>query len=418
MHRTKLHYALLLIGALYLSACGGGSLSSSNQQPRPTGTAIAVKFTGGAPLAIAEEIGTGNWTTASLQNGALGLTVPQGTSTYAIAYLCPTWQGMGPVSSEYVLQATIKDATSYSVTCYVNPTLGTISGSANVSAIANATQFRVYGAQGISSNVVTATSGPFSFQAPTGTNDIAVVAYDSSNNLVGVKFVRNQTVPGAVSSTITLSSNDATTSTQTMADSNIQSGFLPTPAGPYAEYATANGTFFYLSNVNTNTTQYPVMPASEVQSGDYYYFSSNDANSSNQHVLAWQSVTTPAPITLAFPNPLSYAAPTPAKFPTFTVNYGGFSGASAVSYAANIQWITNATDNGITVTATAAYLNGATNIAIPDLTSLSGFLPSPVSGSTIYWFVYGYGGTYQTFTPMPAPANIAAVQNTGTYTQP
>ena len=361
---------------------------------------------------MAQQIGPSSWTTASLQNGALKLTVPQGTASYAIAYLCPTWQGMGPVNGEYVIEATTKDAPSYSVSCYVNPTLGTISGSANVSAIANATKFAVFGAQGYSSSV-TGTSGAFSLQAPTGTNDIALVAYDSSNNVVGIKIVRNQTVPGSVSSTITLSSNDATSSMQTMADSNIQSGFLPNPAGPYAYYYTSNNTSF---NLSTSPTQYPVIPASESQSGDYYYFSSNDANGSNQHVWAWQSVTAAGPITLAFPNPMVYVAPAPAKFPTVAVNYSGFSGASAVSYAASIAWAVNSTDYQITVTATAAY--GATSIAIPDLTSLSGFLPAPPSGSTIYWYAYGYGGTYQTFTPMPSSANIAAVQNTGTYTQP
>ncbi|MBV8051243.1 MAG: hypothetical protein JOZ80_08655, partial [Acidobacteriaceae bacterium] len=134
MHRIKSQFALLIIGTLFLTACGGGS--SSLQNPQPSGTAVTVKFLGGTPLAVAQQVGTGSWASASLQNGTLNLTIPEGTSTYAIAYLCPTWQGMSPVSSENVIGATLTDATSYSVSCYVNPTLGTISGSANVSAIA------------------------------------------------------------------------------------------------------------------------------------------------------------------------------------------------------------------------------------------------------------------------------------------
>ena len=114
-----------------------------------------------------------------------------------------------------------------------------------------------------------------------------------------------------------------------------------------------------------------------------------------------------------------YAAPTPATFPAFTLNYTGFSNDSAVSYAANIQWIVNSTtDTGITVSATTAYQNGASTITLPDITSLSGFLPMPPSGTTVYWFAYVYGGNYQWFAPASSNGNIAWLQNTGTYTQP
>jgi hypothetical protein len=411
---------LLLSGTLFLSACGGGSASSSNPPPPgPTGTAIAVQFTGGTPLAVAYQTGTGSWTTASLQSGFLNFTVPEGTSTYAVAYVCPTWQGMGPVSSEYILEATIKDPATFSVSCFMNPAVGTITGNVNVSAIATATQFRVYGSQFSSSSLTSGTSGAFSFQAPTGTNDIAVCAFDSSLNLVGVKMVRGQTVPGSVSGTITLSSNDAITTMQTMAASNIPPGFGTPPAGPYAEYTTSNKTTIYVSNTGINATQYAVIPAAEAQSGDFYWFSANTAGGNNQHVYASQSVATSGPITLAFPAPLASVAPTVSKFPTFTVNYTGFPGDSAVAYAGNIQWTTNSTtDTGITVTATAAYQNGATTLTIPDLTSLAGFFPAPASGANVSWFVYVYGGTYQWFAPIPASGTLAFVQNEGTYTQP
>jgi hypothetical protein len=412
--------ALLLSGTLFLSACGGGSSSSSNPPPQtPSGTAISAQFVGAAPTAVAYQTGTGNWTAASLQSGSLNFSVPQGTSTYSVAYVCPTWQGMGPVSNEYILEATTKDPATFSVSCFMNPTPGTITGNVNVSAIATATQFRVYGSQFLSSSLTSGTSGAFSFQAPTGTNDIAVLAYDSSNNLVGVKIVRNQTVPGAVSGTITLSSNDAITTMQTMAASNIPAGFLTPPAGPYAEYTTSNKTSFSVSNAGTTATQYALVPASEAQSGDYYWFSANTAGGSNQHVYASQSVATSGPITLAFPAPLASVAPTVSTLPTFTVNYGGFSADSAVAYSGNIQWTTNSTtDTGITVTATAAYQNGATTLAIPDLTSVSGFFPAPASGASVSWFLYVYGGTYQWFAPVPASGTLTFVQNEGTYTQP
>ncbi|HXY16404.1 MAG TPA: hypothetical protein VEI26_18075, partial [Terriglobales bacterium] len=167
MYRKWVSCALLFFSTLYIGGCGGGTGGSPNPTPPSEGTAVSIKFTGGGPLAVAQQTGTGTWSTASLQNGTLSLTVPQGTTNYAVAYLCPTWQGMGAVSSEYVIEATTKDATSYSLSCYVNPTVGTVTGNVNVSAIANATQFRVYGAQSFSSSVITSTSGSFSFQAPT-----------------------------------------------------------------------------------------------------------------------------------------------------------------------------------------------------------------------------------------------------------
>jgi hypothetical protein len=206
---------------------------------------------------------------------------------------------------------------------------------------------------------------------------------------------------------------------QTMAASNIPAGFLTPPAGPYAEYTTSNKTSFSVSNAGTTATQYALVPASEAQSGDYYWFSANTAGGSNQHVYASQSVATSGPITLAFPAPLASVAPTVSTLPTFTVNYGGFSADSAVAYSGNIQWTTNSTtDTGITVTAAAAYQNGATTLAIPDLTSVSGFFPAPASGASVSWFLYVYGGTYQWFAPVPASGTLTFVQNEGTYTQP
>lgn len=393
----------------------GGSASATLSVNPPPGTQIAVKFTGGAPLAVAQQIGAGNWAAASLKNGSLNLTVPAGTSTYGIAYVCPTWQGMGPVSSEYAIYATTQDATSFTVSCFVNPTLATVTGNFDVSAIATATQAQIYASE-FFSQTVSGVSGAFSFQAPKGTNDIAVVALDASGNPVGVKIVRNQTVPGAVSGTITLASTDAT-SVQNMSDAGIPTGFLPNPAGPYAEYFTANNTAFYAANTSVNT-QYSVVPASEAQSGDYYFFTSNDAGGSNQHVYATQTTTAGAAETLTFPTPLPAVSPAPAKFPSFTVAYSGFSGDAAVSYSANVQWQISGTDYGITATATSAYQNGASTLVIPDLTSLSGFLAMATSGTTVDWQVYVYGGSYQWFTPTPASGTLSFVQNQGSYTEP
>ena len=397
------------------SGCGGGSSGSGGRTP--TGTPITINFAGGAPLAAAEQIGTGAWATAAVSGGQLTFSIPTGTTTYAVAYVCPTWQGMGPVNQEFVIDATTSDDTTYTVTCFQNPTTGTATGIASVSAIPGATQLTIAGKSGYGTSLPS-TFGSFSTGMPLGLNDVAVVAQDSSFDALGVKIVRAQTVPGAVNggSSISLLSSDATTP-QSIAVTNIPAGFNTTPAVA-AEYLTSGGTSFSLMG-NTNTAQYAVVPSTEAATGDYYSFSANTADTAtSQSIYSFSTTTSAGPVSLAMPAPLTYAAPTPAALPTFTLNYSGFSSSTAVSDSASIQWFVNSTLYETTVTATSAFLNGATTLTVPDLTSLAGFFPSAASGTNIYWLAYVYGGTYQWYEPTPASGTLAAAQNNGQFTEP
>jgi len=416
---------LALFTIALMPACGGGGSSSgggsNNNPPPPQGTQVSITFAGSAPTVVAEQIGTGSWASASLSGGVLSLTIPQGTSIYGIAYLCPQYQGMGPIIPENILYATTSDPTIYTLTCFTFPATGTVTGNVNVSAIATATNADVFGGFG-QSQFLSGTSGVFSFAVPTGTNDIAAVALDSSNDVVGVKFARSQTSPGSVNngSAITLASTDATT-TQTIVITNEPTGFTSSPAVS-AQYVTSNGTFFGLSN--STGTQYAVVPSSEAQSTDYYIFSANNSSQVQigQNIGVTQSVAAvpvPTTVSLAFPQPLPYVAPTPAALPTFTLNYTGFSGQTFVSYIGNIQWFTGgSTDNDVTVTATAAYQNGATTLSIPDLSAVFGFLTPPASGTAVDWFAYVYGGTYASYSQTPASGNVSWLQNEGQFTTP
>lgn len=410
----------MLCGTVFLLGCGGGNSTSPGGGTTPPGTQVAVTFTGGAPLVVADQIGTGTWAAATVQSGVLNLTIPQGTTTYGIAYLCPTYQGMGPVKPEYVLYATISDPTSYSVPCFAAPTTGTVTGSVKASSIAGTTGVEVVAPRSFG-QFLSSSSGSFNFSAPTGTSDIAALAINSTNNVIGVKFARSQTIPGSVSGGINLAVGDATT-TQTMTVTPIPSGFNPSPALS-AEYATANGTAFNV--MNASSSQYSVVSSSDVVSSDYYIFSSNDSSQTqtgqNIGVLEAVSATpAPGPVTLSLPTPLAYLPPSPASLPTFTISYTGFSSANFVSYVGNMQWFTNtSTNNDVTVTATAAYQNGATTLNIPDLSSVSGFLGTPASGTNVFWYAYVYGGSYPWWTlTAPAGGNLAWTQNSGHYTAP
>lgn len=416
MRLKKLRLSLVTIAIIAaFSGCGGGSSGSGGRTP--TGTPITINFAGGAPLAAAAQIGTGAWATAATSGGQLTFSIPTGTTTYAVAYVCPTWQGMSPVNQEFVIEATTTDDTTYTVTCFQNPTTGTATGTASVSAIPGATQIAIAGNHGYGTSV-NSTFGAFSASMPVGLNDIAVVAEDSSFDALGVKIVRAQTVPGAVNggSSISLLSSDATTP-QTFAVTNIPAGFNTTPAVG-AQYITAGGTLFSLMG-NTNTTQYAVVPSTEAATGDYYSFSANTADTAtSQSLYSFATATSAGPVSLAMPTPLPYSAPTPAALPSFTLNYSGFSGASAVSDSVSVQWFVNSVLYETTVTATAAFLNGATTLSVPDLTSLTGFFPSAASGTNIYWLAYVYGGTYQWYEPTPTSGTLAFPQNSGQFTEP
>lgn len=418
MRRTTEKLLLSLVTISIIAACSGcGGGSSGSGGTTPTGTPVTVTFAGGAPLAVAEQIGTGAWATATAPGGQLTLSVPTGTTTYAIAYVCPTWQGMGPVNQEFVIEATTTDNTTYAVTCFQNPSTGTATGVASGSAIPGATQLDIVGKDGYGTSLGS-TFGQFSGSMPTGSNDVSVVARDASFDALGVKIVRAQTVPGAINggSSITLAASDATT-LQSIAVSNIPSGFNSSPAVS-AQYITSGGTSFGLMG-NTNATQYAVVPSTEAASGDYYSFSANTADTATQQsVFAFETTTSAGAMNLQMPTSLPYAAPTPAALPSFTLNYAGFSGASAVSDSITIEWSVNSTLYETTVTATSAFLNGATALSVPDLTSLTGFFPSAASGTNIYWLADVYGGTYQWFEPTPTGATLALAQNSGQFTEP
>lgn len=410
--KISVECVLVTLLAIGVSSCGGASSSGLGHGAGSTGTAITASFSGAVPVAIAEQIGTGSWVTTSLQNGQLSLSVPQGTSTYSIAYVCPGTETA--VNSENVIQATTQDATSYTVTCENSATMGSATGTVDASAIAGTAYVKIYGAQGFTISVI-GTTGAFSATMPDGVNDIAAIAYDSSYNPVAVTIVRSQTVPFSGLSII-FASTDATTS-EPVAISNVPSGFSAT-ALIDDEYFTANGTAFSLTN--SADTQYAVVSSTEAQAGDYYALSALDYTTAiSQFVYASQATPTASAIPLAFPAALAYAAPTPADLPSFDLEYSGFTGDAAIAYGADLEWYNPSnTLNEITVSSTSAYQNGTTMLAVPDLTALAGFLPSAPSGATVTWLSDVSGGTYQLFVATPSSGTLSAAGNRGTFVEP
>ncbi|HXB20624.1 MAG TPA: hypothetical protein VNV88_04535 [Candidatus Solibacter sp.] len=403
--------------ATLLVGCGGSSSSA------PQSNVVTVTFSG-TPQSVATQVGSGAFTSATLQSGnPLTLVLPQGTTKYAVAWVCPLF------NEEFVIEATLQDATAFTAVCReTQPALGIATGSANASLIAGATNMRVVGGNGFG-NFVAGTSGPFNVSLPVGTDDVAVVALDSTGiTPVGVKIVRSQSIPGAIGSgsTVLFGPEDATT-VQTATVNNLPAGF-PSP-GVFAQYHTANGTIFPLTLPNNTSLTYRAVPAAASLQGDFYQYSISTGDPVNfkQRIGATQTTSSSGPVTMALPAPWSYSGPVPDAFPTFTFNYSGFSGLPAVGQQAAIQWALKPTKQRfLIVMATANFQAGATTLTIPNLTSLSGFFAPPPSGTPISWLANIFGATSQEFifqasmfsANPPASGSLSFVQNTGSYIQP
>jgi hypothetical protein len=111
-------------------------------------------------------------------------------------------------------------------------------------------------------------------------------------------------------------------------------------------------------------------------------------------------------------------APVAAPFPSFDVKYAGFSGEAAIADSAAISWQTPDTNYQIYVFATEAFQSGSENLAIPDLTSMAGFLAPPPSGTIVGWSVGVYGGSYFPFMSVPSSGSLSFASDGWTYKEP
>jgi len=384
---------------------------------------VTVTFIGGTPLTVATQTGTGPFTLMTPGN-QVTFPVAPGNTKYAIAYVCPPVSASTTITSETVIQATTQDTAAFTASCLGPPTTGTATGSVS-SAIFGTTSIKIIGNQGIGGSV---TGGSFSVSMPTGTNDVAAVAFDSSNNVQGVKVVRSQTVPGALNggAAIIISSPADATTTADLTVNNVPGGFV-TPPEASVDFITANGTRLLLTNnsvASTNPQPYHALPTAATVSTDFYLYESNTLNTATNQSVGITTTTTSGggAFSLSLPTPWIFAGPAPAKFPTFTFVYSGFTGQPAIADQGSIHWSTGAsTSNQITVLATANFQAGATTITISDLTLLAGFLTPAATGTTINWVAHIFGGTNQEFTFVPNPppnSSVQFVQNRGTFMQP
>ncbi len=387
-------------------------------------TNITFSFSKGSPTVVAARIGPGAFTSQSLNSGKLTLSIPSGTTDFAVAYRCaaasfPTF--------ERIFEATIDDGTSFILSC-VSPgksvSTGTLTGSVDATAISQANLLEVAasaGDQAVAAGIASDTS--FSVTVPAGTDRVEVLAYNSTlqglqttSTLLAARNFDNQAVPGSLNggNQVVLGATDRTTP-QSITYNNVPAGY--DAPSTLVELIMAGGAGGF--GVSRSASQYPALPTGAIKAGDSYTFLANVMSSAKptEMMFVAKTATAAGPVSFSFPAPWSYAGPTPAALPAFDFIYSGFTQSSEVNESAFISWglplITQ-----IAITASASYQNGSTTLAIPDLSAVTGFIAPPPSGTLVVWvglIEQNDKGAQQAGAVNPM---ITSVENSGFYTVP
>ena len=427
---------LALCGALALAVGCGGLTGSSSTGPANSPSVVAFTITGVTPSTIATKVGSGPFTSANLTSGTLTISLPSGVDNFAVAYRCstplPPYGGLAETEQD-VYEATTLDGSSFTASCLAAlapPTLhtvGTLTGSADASAIPGASSVEVFASAngfGTSFNSPFANATSFGFSAPTGPDRVLVLAYNNiysppasagSTTLAAAKSFDSQAVPGAANggNSVVLGAADETTPVA-ITYGNLPAGFVS--QGTAASLIISSGGSFVLAA--PATAQYPAVPAAAIESGDYYSVNTIASNGTEVTSVTKTS-TTAAPIAFAFPANWSYAGPTASSSPTYNVAYSGLAGSNNISYLASWNWQPDSSDQDlIAIHATANYLNGTTTIALPDLSGVTGLVSPPASGIHVNWRVSIAQIMYASQTASAANATVTSVANSGTYVVP
>src|SRR6478752_4190064 len=183
---------LLAVALLAMSTgCGSGGAQPPPPTPTPTpvgANTVVVAFAAPTPVLVAEKVGAGNWTVMPVPNGApLMVQLPAGTTKYGIAMLCVAAQGGLQVNTEWILEADMKDATSYTLRLCEPaspPTTGSFAGSVDDSAIAGAATVSVNLSNFSIGAGFNSPGGSFSVTAPVGTTDVFATAFDAAHTML------------------------------------------------------------------------------------------------------------------------------------------------------------------------------------------------------------------------------------------
>ena len=420
-------WTLGLVAAL-IAGCGGSS-GSTTGGGGGNPTTVTFTFVGNPAPTVAARIGSGSFTPTTLSSNALTLSIPEGTTEFAVAYLCPAYpyfvNGIQySYNDQYVIEASTEDQISFTESC-PSPNLSSLTFDVDASAIPGAQNVLVE----IGNNTRTfycyfgeLQTGPQSCITPTGGNTAFVDAYAGSISAndyqaLAVRRYDGQTAPGAVNggATVTLGAADETTSAP-LTYQNLPAGFAPYV---YVYFDTAaEGNLMLAASSQTYMANYPQLPTAAAESGDHY---SVEAQAWNGNSACGEAVgTNGSAATIQYPFPWSYAGPSSAALPVFDFSsYSGFNNASGLDRHADLAWSpSNLVVNHYRVSATANAANGSASVAYPDLSGVGGFLANPGSGTTVDWLVEVENYSAGAMAPESAGTTRSWVENEGSFVVP
>jgi len=444
-----------LLLAVFVTGCGGSGTGNTgggnnggggsgggggNNQP----TTVAITFLPGTPSVVATKIGSGALSAQTLTSNTLTLSIPQGTTNFAVAFVCTATFGTGATQTQDVeqtlIESTTVDGISQGEVCVapnlfpgtgstLPPQSGALSYSVDMSAIAAADQLYLAASNGTDSEETFESNESGVEILPAGNDVVDVLAFQYAGGfgptvLVAAKQYTNQPVPGSLNggNTVVLGSADEVT-TEPITYQNIPSGFTQIL---YASYWPAgNGLGFNLAeNPSSFAANYPVVPSSMAHSGDLYEIDAfaNRSNGSTMDSVSVQTLNSSGPVSIQFPPVWSYSGPAPAGFPTIDFSaFPGFGGTSGVAYSVGLDWGPSASgvSDGYGIEVTANAMNGATSLAAPDLSGLAGFLKAPASGTQVNWGAGIGQGRPSIWVDLPfTQGTLAWASARGSYTVP
>ncbi|HWA93098.1 MAG TPA: hypothetical protein VG844_00750 [Terracidiphilus sp.] len=438
--KRVLAVVLCALVAVWTAGCGGSSSGSSTSSGSGSGsggsggsggssspTTVTFNFNGSAPTVAAVKVGTGSYAVQAATDGKLTFSVPSGTTNFSVAFLCP-FNTPGVSSGTYVETvdfASTLDGTSFTRDCYVASstpvTLDNLDGDLDVSTFPTAQTMQAV-VQGVDSagalylNLVgpLPASGSTQLQGPVGSDSVVMGIFDSSKTMIAAKAFSNQTVPGNLNGgkTVVFGAGDAAP-TEPITLANV-------PAGAGTPQTSASAYFFTMAS--GNLTEYPAFPAGVLPNGYYYTIRSTEYQNSSPLNASEEAIAYPSnagAVTLTYPDPWTTTAPAAAVNPAFNFDYTGFAGKPNVYYDGYQLWTPSGSNfsSEVVVRATANYLGSATTIAMPDLSSISGFLAPPASGVDVFW-QEAIGQESFASGASPADGTVKEVSVYGTYTVP
>ncbi len=418
-----------------VAGCGGSSGGGTGGGGGgSTSTTVSVVFSGPTPTAVATKIGAGSFAAVTAAS-SVSLSLPSGTTSFGVAYVCPAQtQVVGltseQITSQVVAEGTTADGTSFTLTCPSTPATGptgTLTGSADASALPGIKFFNIDAQNG--SYLATASSGlpvaNFSFPAPAGSDRVDVLAYnqilngfEASFSLLGAKTFTGQTVPGALNggNPVVLTAADATTP-EPVTFVNVPAGFgTPTLQASFQHAGVNFGTVLAAGNLSS----YPAMPAGLVGSGDTYFVEAEANNTATGSAVATVStLSAAAPLSVTFPPAWAYSGPSPAALPKMDFVYSGFAGRSGVVQLGMLTWSpATGVMSRYQRMVSANYQNGATSLTFPNLSAIPGFLAAAPSAAQVDWSASIFESSSGFANTPPAGSTLSLVLNGGVYLVP